>query len=153
MAPKKKEKQRWIHNVKTVSTFPPAGLFAKDARTIAKAMASKKVSPKGLGSGIRMIQFFMNRAGKSLPQARKRALEQAKKILQARLHKGENSRKIVDESTKHRGMKGKSAVPGEKRGGKRAEQDHGRSAPGGPPSGRHGTNRRHAAGKLHRAPR
>jgi hypothetical protein len=48
-------------------------------------MASKKVSPKGIGSGIRMIQYFINRGGKGLSASRKRELEKAKKILQARL--------------------------------------------------------------------
>ena len=81
------ESKKWSHQVKTVSTFPPKGTFTKDAETIARVMASKKVSPKGLGSGIRMIQFFMNRAGKTLPPPRKRELEKAKQILQARLRK------------------------------------------------------------------
>src|SRR5206468_2194673 len=75
-------KKKWSHAVKTVSTFPPAGVFTKDAQTIAKTMASKKVSPKGLGSGIRMIQFFINRAGAGLSASRKRTLERAKRILQ-----------------------------------------------------------------------
>jgi tRNA(adenine34) deaminase len=74
-------KKRWSHKVKTVSTFPPSGLFSKDAQTIAQAMASKKVSPKGLGSGIRMVQFFINRAGKNLSPARRRELEKAKELL------------------------------------------------------------------------
>jgi len=77
--------RRWSHQVKTVSTFPPAGLFTKDAQTIAKVMASRRVSPKGPGSGIRMIQFFINRAGKNLPASRKRELEKAKKIMQERM--------------------------------------------------------------------
>ena len=47
-------------------------------------MASKKVSPKGIGSGIRMIQYFINRAGKNLSATRKRELEKAKRILQER---------------------------------------------------------------------
>ena len=64
---KKAEKKRWVSGVKTVSTYPPAGTFNKDAETIARTMASKKVSPKGVGSGIRMIQYFINRAGKNLP--------------------------------------------------------------------------------------
>jgi len=75
-------KKRWVHKVKTVSTFPPQKVFTKDAKTIAKTMASKKVSPKGVGSGIRMIQYFINRAGKGLSPTRKRELEKAKKILQ-----------------------------------------------------------------------
>ena len=80
----KKHSRRWVGTVKTVSTFPPGGLFAKDAETIARAMASKRVSPKGIGSGIRMIQFFINRAGKNLSPARRRELEKAKRLLQAR---------------------------------------------------------------------
>jgi tRNA(adenine34) deaminase len=43
-------------------------------------MASKKVSPKGIGSGIRMIQFFINRAGKGLSPTRKAELEKAKSV-------------------------------------------------------------------------
>jgi hypothetical protein len=34
-----------------------------------------------------MIQFFINRAGKGLPPARRQALEEAKRILQARLRR------------------------------------------------------------------
>jgi tRNA(adenine34) deaminase len=78
------EKQKWARDVKTESTYPPKSLFTRDAQTIARAMASKKVSPRGIGSGIRMIQFFINRAGKNLPAARKRELEKAKRILQAK---------------------------------------------------------------------
>ena len=84
MPTKKSNPKRWVHKVKTVSTFPPKDLFTKDANTIARAMASKKVSPKGIGSGIRMVQFFINRAGKGLPAERRRELEEAKRLLQAR---------------------------------------------------------------------
>jgi Protein of unknown function (DUF3175) len=84
MAEKKAEKRRWVSKVKTVSTYPPEGLFTKDAATIARAMASKEVSPKGIGSGIRMIQYFINRAGQNLPAERKEELEKAKRILQAK---------------------------------------------------------------------
>jgi tRNA(adenine34) deaminase len=81
------DKKKWVSEVKTVSTFPPEGLFTKDAQTIAREMASKEVSPKGIGSGIRMIQFFINRAGKNLPPQRKQELENAKRILQERQSK------------------------------------------------------------------
>ena len=66
--------KKWVRNVKTVSTDPPKALFTKDAQTIAKTMAKKSVSPKGIGSGIRMIQYFINRAGKNLSMTRKREL-------------------------------------------------------------------------------
>ena len=84
MRAKKTNKKRWVRDVKTVSTFPPEGLFTKDAATIARVMASKKVSPKGIGSGIRMIQYFINRAGKDLPAGQRKELEKAKRTLQAK---------------------------------------------------------------------
>jgi tRNA(adenine34) deaminase len=78
---------KWVREVKTVSTFPPEGIFTKDAETIARVMATKKVSPKGLGSAIRMIQYFINRAGKNLEPKRKVELEKAKRILRDRMKK------------------------------------------------------------------
>ena len=81
---RKRDPRLWVREVKTVSTFPPAGLFAKDAETIARVMATKRVSPKGIGSGIRMVQFFINRAGRNLPAGQRRELERAKRLLQAR---------------------------------------------------------------------
>jgi tRNA(adenine34) deaminase len=79
------DKRKWVRDVKTVSTFPPEGTFTKDAATIARVMATRKVSPEGLGSAIRMIQYFINRAGKGLTPKRKRELEKAKRILQERI--------------------------------------------------------------------
>ena len=83
-AKRKPNDKRWVRKVKTVSTSPPAGLFTKNAKTIARVMATKKVSPGGIGSGIRMIQYFINRAGKGLSATRRRELERAKRILQRR---------------------------------------------------------------------
>jgi tRNA(adenine34) deaminase len=78
-------KRKWSRDVKTASTYPPKDLFTIDAEDIARAMASKKVSPRGIGSGMRMIQFFINRAGKNLTAARKREMQKAKRILKAKL--------------------------------------------------------------------
>jgi tRNA(adenine34) deaminase len=83
-ATRKKNKKKWVQDVKTVSTFPSEGLFTKDAETIARNLANKKVSPKGIGSGIRMLQYFINRAGKGLSQLRRRELEKAKRLMQER---------------------------------------------------------------------
>ena len=79
------KKRRWIAGVTTVSTFPPPGLFTKDAVTIAKSLASKKVSPKGPGSGMRMLTFFINRAGRGLTAERRAELEKAKTLLSQRI--------------------------------------------------------------------
>jgi tRNA(adenine34) deaminase len=76
--------RRWKIRAETASTFPPPGLFTKDAATIARVMATKKVSPKGLGSALRMVQYILNRAGTNLPARRRRELERAKRILKAR---------------------------------------------------------------------
>ena len=83
---KKSAKNRWSGQVKTVSTFPPPGLFTKDAETIARSLASRKVSPKGPGSGMRMLTFYINRAGKNLSDSRRAELEKAKELLSARIH-------------------------------------------------------------------
>ena len=74
---------RWKIRTESASTFPPPGLFTKDAETIARVMATKKVSPKGLGSALRMLQYLLNRSGQSLPARRRRELERAKRILRA----------------------------------------------------------------------
>jgi hypothetical protein len=79
--------KKWSHSVTTVSTYPPEGIFTKDAKTIARVMSSPEVSPKGIGSGIRMVQFYINRAGKNLSSERKAELEKAKRIMQAELKK------------------------------------------------------------------
>jgi tRNA(adenine34) deaminase len=42
------------------------------------------VSPKGLGSAIRMIQYFINRGGRRLSATRRHELERAKRMLQRR---------------------------------------------------------------------
>ena len=78
-------KRKWSAGVQTESTYPQEGLFKKDAATIARSLASKKVSPKGPSSGMRMLTFYVNRAGKNLPKSRLRVLERAKKLLHERM--------------------------------------------------------------------
>ena len=80
-------KKKWVAKVKTVSTFPPEGLFTKDAATIARSLASKKVSPKGPASGMRMLNYFINRAGSGLSKTRHAELEKAKRLLSDKIAK------------------------------------------------------------------
>ncbi len=84
--------KKWSGKVKTVSTFPPEGLFTRDPETIARTLASKKVSPKGPGSGMRMLTFFINRAGKNLSVSRKAKLQKAKDLLSERVRKARETR-------------------------------------------------------------
>lgn len=78
-------KRKWSAGVTSDSTHPREGLFNKDAKTIARELASKKVSPKGPASGMRMLTFYINRAGKNLPASRLKVLENAKKLLHERI--------------------------------------------------------------------
>ncbi len=66
--------KRWVKHVTTDSTHPPKDLFTQSAPVIARSLASKKVSPKGPGSGMRMLIYFINRAGKGLSASRRRTL-------------------------------------------------------------------------------
>jgi tRNA(adenine34) deaminase len=74
-------KKKWSAKVDTDSTHPDEGLFNQDAETIAEHLASKKVSPKGPASGMRMLNFYINRAGHNLSSERHQELEKAKGLL------------------------------------------------------------------------
>jgi len=85
-------KPKWVADVTTDSTHPPEGLFTKSAPTIARQLASKKVSPKGPASGLRMLTYFINRAGKNLEPDRKAELEKAKTLLSNRVYRESKSK-------------------------------------------------------------
>ena len=87
-----RSKKRWVAGVKTESTYPPEGLFTKSAATIARTLASKEVSPKGPGSGMRMLSYFINRAGRGLTAERRKELEKAKQLLHQRVQQGKKAR-------------------------------------------------------------
>ena len=89
------KRKRWSASVKTTSTYPPAGLFTKDAATIARSLASKKVSPKGPGSGVRMLTFYINRAGRTLSRSRREELERAKRLLSERVRRDRERRRAA----------------------------------------------------------
>jgi tRNA(adenine34) deaminase len=73
--------------VTTDSTAPPPGLFTRAAPTIARVLASRRVSPKGITSGLRMLLFYINRAGRQLPAARRAELHRAKRLMQETIDK------------------------------------------------------------------
>ena len=94
--------RKWSAAVTTDSTHPREGLFNQDAKTIARELASKRVSPKGPLSGMRMLTFYINRAGKNLPASRLKVLEQAKELLHQKL--------VADKERHKKGMGGKRAA-------------------------------------------
>jgi len=77
----KKAKKKWSAKVTNRLNHPDEGLFNQSASAIAKALASKKVSPKGPASGMRMLNFYINRAGQNLSASRKAELQKAKSKL------------------------------------------------------------------------
>jgi hypothetical protein len=87
----KKTVDKWSASVTSDSTHPEEGLFKQDAQTIADHLASKEVSPKGPGQGMQMLNFYINRAGKNLPEERHKVLEHAKQLL---------SKTVADEKEK-----------------------------------------------------
>jgi tRNA(adenine34) deaminase len=93
---RKTSKKRWVARVKTDSTHPPHNLFTMKAATIARSLASKKVSPKGPASGMRMLTYFINRAGKNLSAARRAELEKAKSLLSKRIAREKETRRKTD---------------------------------------------------------
>jgi hypothetical protein len=97
----RQRKKKWVASVKTDSTHPPAGLFNRSAATIARTLASKRVSPKGPGSGMRMLTYFINRAGKGLSARRRAELKKAKWLLSKRVERARKARKRKASGTKH----------------------------------------------------
>jgi tRNA(adenine34) deaminase len=79
--------KKWVKDVKTDSTHPPKDLFTKSAAVIARTLASKKVSPKGAVSGLRMLTYFINRGGRGLSASRKAELERARALLSRRIER------------------------------------------------------------------
>ena len=91
--------KKWVRTVKTDSTHPSPGLFTRDPETIARKLASKEVSPKGPGSGMRMLTYFINRAGKGLSKSRRAKLEEAKDLLSERVKKSHEKEKRKQQKT------------------------------------------------------
>lgn len=89
------KRKRWVAKVTTDSTHPPKGLFTKSAPTIARTLASEKVSPKGVGSGMRMLTYFINRAGRGLSASRRAELRKAKTLLAKKMKRDESGKRAA----------------------------------------------------------
>lgn len=77
----------WSHDVthRPPATFPPGGMYTKSAGEMYLEMRKPWVSPNGLGSAIQMQIFFVNRAGRKLPQERKDAIWKSVEYLRIEL--------------------------------------------------------------------
>jgi len=106
-------KKKWSAKITTDSTHPDQGLFNESASAIAKALASKKVSPKGPASGMRMLNFYINRAGKNLPASRHAELEKAKTLLSEIIakQKSESPAKAAKKTTRKAAKRSPAKTP------------------------------------------
>jgi tRNA(adenine34) deaminase len=84
---------KWSAKVHTKSTYPPEGLFNKSADEIARTLASPEVSPKGPGSGMRMLTFYINRAEHNLDAQQLVELNKAKELLHKRVEEQREAEK------------------------------------------------------------
>ena len=111
----KKSKKKWSAKVTTDSTHPDEGLFNQSATAIAKALASKKVSPKGPASGMRMLNFYINRAGKNLSKSRHAELEKTKTLLSKIIANQQPAAKTASTKTPKKAAKKTATIsPGKK---------------------------------------
>ena len=85
--------KKWVRSVKTDSTHPPEGSFQERSGDYCAHAGVKKVSPKGPGSGMRMLTYFINRAGKGLSARQKARLEKAKTLLSERVERAHEKEK------------------------------------------------------------
>lgn len=92
-------KRKWSAAVDTVSTFPREDLFNQSATVIARDLASKTTSPKGPASGMRMLVFYINRAGKNLSASRLKVLERAKVLLHKKVEEARDAKKSARKGT------------------------------------------------------
>jgi hypothetical protein len=73
--------KNWVKNVKTVTVDVPPGTMKQSPKEIAKILLTKNTYPGAPGSINRFIQFYINRAGKSLSEERLTALKRAQEII------------------------------------------------------------------------
>jgi tRNA(adenine34) deaminase len=116
----KKATKKWSAKVNTDSTHPDEGLFNKSASDIAKALASKKVSPKGPASGMRMLNFYINRAGKNLSSERRAELEKAKDKLSGIIAKQKSKTKKQEPGKPHTSAKSATKKAARKSGSQKS---------------------------------
>ena len=56
----------------------PRGIMSKSTMEIYRAATNKKYAPKGLGSAIKFIQYYLNRGGDNIPFSQRNKIENYK---------------------------------------------------------------------------
>jgi hypothetical protein len=76
----KRRSKYWVKNVKTAAIDVPENTMSKSAEDVAAILRSHNRRSTS-GSINRYIQFYINRAGRTLPVQRRRTLKQAMAIV------------------------------------------------------------------------
>ncbi len=83
-----KNKKSWVQHIQETSNAMdiPVGLFTRSAKDVAlglqrAVLESNRTKGTKFQSAMSMLNFYINRAGRSLPDKVKKQLEQAKKEL------------------------------------------------------------------------
>ena len=76
-------KEKWSDAVthRDPATFHSSGVYKKSAKEIYLEFRNPSVSPNGIASAIWMNQFYINRAGRNLPEERKQTIREANRLL------------------------------------------------------------------------
>lgn len=72
----------------TASTFFPPGTMTRSAEHIARIGSNREYAPKGLGSAILWITYYINRNRRGIPKRQLKQLEKARLILQKKNKSG-----------------------------------------------------------------
>ena len=60
----------------------PSGTMDKSAKDIYKVAKNRRYVPKGDGSAIRYLTYYLNRGGSNIPAAKRKRIEHARRMLQ-----------------------------------------------------------------------
>jgi len=73
--------------LRTAAVKFPRGVMSKSTIEIYRAATNKKYAPKGLGSAIKFIQYYLNRGGSGISDSQRNRIEKAKEMLQKDLRR------------------------------------------------------------------
>ena len=68
--------------LRTAAVKFPRGVMSKSTIEIYREATNKKYAPKGLGSAIKFIQYYLNRGGSGISNSQRNRIEKAKEMLQ-----------------------------------------------------------------------
>ena len=66
----RKHKFNFPSRLRTAAVKFPRGVMSKSTLEIYRISKDKRYAPKGLGSAIKWLQYYLNRGGKGIPKKR-----------------------------------------------------------------------------------